>query len=48
MTGFSENASDFEKLNWAIKELERREKVEVKKIVDIRRPVNAGLTNRLS
>ena len=48
MTGFSENASDFEKLNWAINELERREKVEVKKIVDIRRPVNAGLTNRLA
>ena len=44
VTGFSEDASEFEKLQWAISELEKR--VEVKSI-DIRKSVNVGLQNRL-
>ena len=41
-----ENASDFEKVQWAIAELEKLEKVSVKSC-DIRKPVNVGLQNRL-
>ena len=40
-----ENASDFEKIQWAISELEK--KVKVGSICDVRKPVNTGLQNRL-
>ena len=41
-----EKASDLEKLQWAIAELEKLEKVSVKSC-DIRKPVNLRLQNRL-
>jgi hypothetical protein len=45
MAGFNSNASDYEKLQWAICELEKR--VPSEKCCDIRRPVNAGLQKKL-
>ena len=41
-----EKASDFEKLKWAIAELEKLEKVNIK-TCDIRKPINVRLQNRL-
>ena len=43
-TGFDAKSSEYEKLIWAISELEKRNKV---KICNIRKPVNSGLKNRL-
>ena len=43
-TDFNENASDYEKLQWAISELEKRVSI---KSCDIRRSVNGILSNRL-
>ena len=45
MTGFSNLSSDYEKLQWAIAELEKREKNE--HFCDIRKPANIVLNNRL-
>ena len=45
VAGFDHKASDFEKIQWAISELEKR--VSVNKVCDIRKPVNVGLQNRL-
>ena len=44
-TSFNRNASDFEKLCWAISELEKK-RVNLN-MCDIRKPVNANLQNRL-
>ena len=44
-TGFDDKSSDFEKLQWAIAELTRREKVV--HVCDIRKDVNTNLQNRL-
>ena len=45
-TGFDEKASDFEKIQWAIAELEKR--VNVNKVCDIRKSASKGLQNRLA
>ena len=45
VAGLSEDASDFEKVQWAISELEKR--VRVNSICDIRKPVNTGLQNHI-
>ena len=43
-TGFKPESSEYEKLLWAISELEKRNKV---KICNIRKSVNSGLQNRI-
>ena len=46
-TGFNDKSSDFDKLQWAIAELEKREKNDTFYHIDIKKDLNTGLRNRL-